>query len=121
MTGVARVLVVFRSGPHGSYRARDGLEFALAALAFEHEVAVLALGDGAALLVPGQDPRAIGRYEFSRQFLALRRHGLARCGVARSALDALGLAAPALLLAPEPLEPAAVAEWITAHDVVVAF
>jgi sulfur relay (sulfurtransferase) DsrF/TusC family protein len=52
---VARVLVVFREGPDCEARVRDGLDLALAALGFDHEVAVLFTGRGAGLLHAGGD------------------------------------------------------------------
>lgn len=47
---MARVLVVFREGSAHAGRVRDGIDLALAALAFDHEVRVLFTGAGTALL-----------------------------------------------------------------------
>ncbi|HET7845564.1 MAG TPA: DsrE family protein [Xanthomonadales bacterium] len=64
---MARVLVVFREGLAQESRVRDGIDLALAALAFDHEVTVLFTGAGAAL--PGEGG------ELAANLRALAYHG----------------------------------------------
>ncbi len=58
---------MFRHGPTHAARVRDGLDLALAALAFDHEVGVLFTGEGEALLREGG--------ELAANLRALEFHG----------------------------------------------
>jgi tRNA 2-thiouridine synthesizing protein C len=116
---MARVLVVFRQGPHGSVRAREGLEVALAALAFEHEVSVYFCGDGVALLRRGQHTDAALVKDFCRGFRALGLHGLRRAGVSADAMREHGLSRGGLLLDDAvALNAAQAAAWMSEADAV---
>ena len=118
---MARLLFVFRHGPHGSARAREGLDAALAALAFDHGVDALFLGEGALSLKPGHDTGAAGMKDFAPGFGALPRHGLHRAVASRAALDALGLAPEGLTLRVEVLSEPALGDFIAEHDAILAF
>ena len=118
---MARLLFVFRHGPHGSERAREGLDAALAALAFDHRVDALVLGEGVLALKPGHDTAAAGMKDFAPGFGALARHGLERAVASRAALDALGLAPDGLALRLEVLADPALGDFIAEHDAVLAF
>lgn len=102
-----RILVVFREGPAQAVRVRDGIDLALAALAFDHELDVLFTGDGAALL------RETG--ELGANLRALAFHGAHAIGV-----DA-ALAAPSSpVLDAQPLDAAAQRAWFACADHVFA-
>ena len=116
-----RVLVVFRHGPHGSARAREGLDAALAALAFEHRVDALFLGEGALALKRGHDTAAAGLKDFAPGFAVLLHHGLERVVASGSALLALGLSRDSLSVPVQVLPDAALADFIAEHDAVLAF
>jgi hypothetical protein len=101
---MARVLVVFREGPAQALRARDCLDLALAAIAFDHEVRVLFTDAGAALL-RGEDGA------LSANLRALAFHGAEAIGV-----DA-ALAVPGdPVLAAQPLDDATRTAWLAAAD-----
>lgn len=101
---MSRVVVVFRAGPAEALRARDCLDLALAAIAFDHSVRVLFTAGGAALL-RGADS------ELSANLRALAFHGAEAIGV-----DA-ALAVPGdPVLAAEPLDDATRSAWLAAAD-----
>ena len=116
-----RVLVLFRSGPHGGGGARAGLDAALAALAFDHALSALFVGDGVFALVAGQDTEAIGSKPTAPGFRALPHHGAERVGVIETDLAARGLATCDLALAVETLDAAHARAWLAESDVVLAF
>jgi sulfur relay (sulfurtransferase) DsrF/TusC family protein len=105
---MARVLVVFREGPAQALRARDCLDLALAALAFDHTVRVLFTGEGAELLCGGDR-------ELSANLRALAFHGAEAIGV-----DAEASVPGDPVLAAQPLDDAARRAWLAAADHVLA-
>lgn len=118
---MASILIRFAQGPHGSTRARDGLDAALAMLAWDHRVRVLFEADGVGLVVAGQDPAAAGGKDWTRAFRALALHGVDAVGIDAEALAARGLSARPLILDAVALDAAARRAWTGEADVVLAF
>jgi tRNA 2-thiouridine synthesizing protein C len=118
---MADILVRFAHGPHGSMRARDGLDAALAMLAWDHRVRVLFEADGVGLVVAGQDPATAGGKDWTRAFRALALHGVDAIGIDADALAERGLSARPLLVDAVALDAAARRAWTGAADVVLAF
>jgi tRNA 2-thiouridine synthesizing protein C len=77
MTAAKRILVVCRRAPYGESFAREALDMAMAAAAFDQRVAMLFLGDGALQLVAGQQARAIGQKALDKQLGALPLYDVA--------------------------------------------
>jgi tRNA 2-thiouridine synthesizing protein C len=117
---MANILVLFRHGAHDRGRARDGLDAALAALAFEHELDVLFVGDGVSLLRDAAQSAPLQR-DWTPGLRALPRHGARRLGADRDALAAHGLERGPLALPVEVLDPATRARWMAQADVVLPF
>jgi tRNA 2-thiouridine synthesizing protein C len=115
---MARVLVVFSQPPHGGTRAREGLDLALAAIAFDHEVSVYFCGEGIGLLRSGQDTRGALLKDWCRAFRALPVHGLHRAGAASVDLNAQDVSPGALLLDVQSLVADEAARWLAEADVV---
>ncbi len=118
---MARILVRFAHGPHGTSRARDGLDATLAMLAWDHCVRVLFEADGVGLIVASQDPAAAGAREWTRGFRALALHGVEAVGIDAEALALRGLSARPLLVEGVALDAAARRAWTGGADVVLAF
>jgi sulfur relay (sulfurtransferase) DsrF/TusC family protein len=70
MTGL---LVIIASGSGMS--ARDGIDAALAAIAYEHSVSVLLVADGVCLLSAQRRPETQGLPDLARGLAALLHHG----------------------------------------------
>lgn len=117
---MARVLLVFSQGPDPGGASREGLDAGLAALAFDHRLAVLFEGPGVALLRPVH-PAGDGLPDWRRGLRTLPLHGAAAVGVDADALAAHGMDAARLLLEATPLDAATRARWIAEADVVLAF
>ncbi len=109
---MARVLVIFRHAPHGRVDARETLDVALAALAFDHAVSVYFCGAGVDCLRAEQAPDAIGAPAIARNLRALAAHGAERIGVDAEALRARGLSASDLQLPAIGLEGDTAAQWL---------
>ncbi|MGD9585160.1 MAG: DsrE family protein [Lysobacterales bacterium] len=107
---MSRILVVFASSAQRGGRTRDGLELALALLAFEHEVGVLFIGDGVGMLVPDQAWGELGLPESGRALAALAHHGAVRVAASAACLAARGIRATGIPV--ERLEAAALADLV---------
>jgi tRNA 2-thiouridine synthesizing protein C len=118
---MARILVRFAHGPHGTSRARDGLDATLAMLAWDHRVRVLFEADGVGLLVAGQDPAAAEGKDWTRAFRALALHGVEAVGIDAEALASRGLSVCPLMLDAVALDAVARRAWTGEADVVLAF
>ena len=118
---MAEILLIFRRGPHDGLRSREGLDAALAALAFDHPLSVLFDSAGATLLRPAVDCADAGLSAWTMGLGALPLHGIRRCGVSEHALAVHGLRDQSLLLDAQVLDRAAAASWIAQSDVVLVF
>lgn len=116
-----KILLVFRRGPHGSSAGREGLEVALAALAFDQTVNALFMGDGVLLLRHGQDTRAAQVKDFAPGFRALLQHGLERAAVVSEDMAQRGMVPGDLQLAAERIDIKGAARWIAEHDICIGF
>lgn len=117
---MARLLLVFSRGPDAGGAGRDGLDAGLAALAFDHQLAVLFEGAGVSLLRPAHAPGE-GLPDWRRGLRTLPLHGAAPVGADAEALAAHGLDACTLLLPADALDAAARARWIADADAVLVF
>lgn len=116
-----RFLVVCRHPPYGSSLARAALDAALAAAAFDQQVALLFLGDGALQLLPGQAAGAIGQKPLDRQLGTLPLYDVDELYVDAEALRARGLQDAELALPAQPLSAAAITALLAEQDVVLGF
>lgn len=53
------MLILFKSSPYSSAKAREGIDMLLVASAFNYSINVLFIDDGVFLLTPDQSPNAI--------------------------------------------------------------
>lgn len=86
---MSRVLVVLTSPPGSS--ARDGIDAALAAVAYDHLVSVMLVGDGVSLVVPGQQSQLYGQPDLLRGLAALIHHGVDEVIASAACLRARGI------------------------------
>ena len=115
------LLLVFRRAPYGGSSARAGLDFALAAAAFEQPVSLLFMDEGVWLLQPGQDAAAIGARSIEKTLASLPLYDIESLYVdaesaLRHGLDPAGLPGKPRAVAGERL-----AEFTAGFDQVVVF
>jgi len=113
------VLLVCGAAPHGSSRARDALDVAMAFGAFEQRVSLLLTGDAVLVLAPGQQDTP-GARNLARLAGALPDYGIERVQVDARALAERALDPATLVLPVAALDDAAIAALVGAHDVVLS-
>lgn len=114
-------LIVCHRPPYGESFAREALDVAMAAAAFDQSVAMLFLGDGVLQLLNAQHGDAIGQKSHDKQLSALPLYDVDTLYVDAEALQARQLDAADLILPVQPLSTAEISALFTAHDVVLGF
>ena len=121
MTTPKKIAVVCRQPPYGSSLAREALDAAMAAAAFDQQVSLIFVGDGVWQLCRQQQPEAIDQRSFEKQLALLPLYEVEQLFADVDALRARGLAADDLSLPVKLLEPQAVATLLRQQDVVLSF
>jgi len=116
-----RYLIVCRRAPYGDSYAREALDVALAAAAFDQGVALLFLGDGVAQLVNAQNSAAIGEKSFEKQLSALPLYDVDTLYADADALQRRGLSANDFSLPAQLVDAQEIAALLASHDVVLNF
>lgn len=116
-----RYLIIFRHPPYGKAYAREALDTALAAAAFDQPVALLFLGDGVAQLLNKHDSEAIGEKSFEKQLSALPLYDINTLYIDATALQQRGLTAADLSLPAQTVSDADITALLKDHDVVLSF
>ena len=116
-----RYLIICRRPPYGESYAREALDVALAAAAFDQPIALLFLGDGVAQLLSAHDTTAIGEKSFEKQLSALPLYDINSIYVDVAALRERGFTAADLSLPAQPVSDAEISVLLKDHDVVLNF
>ncbi len=116
-----RYLIVCRRPPYGESYAREALDMALAAAAFDQPIALLFLGDGVTQLLREHDSNGIGEKSFEKQLSALPMYDITSIYADAEALQERGLTATDLSLPTQLLDNAAILALLHDHDVVLNF
>jgi tRNA 2-thiouridine synthesizing protein C len=114
-------LFVCRRPPYGSSLAREALDVALAAAAFDQPVAMLFLGDGVLQLLSQQKADAIEQKPLDKQLGALPLYDIDQLYVDAEALRERKLLLVDLALPAQPLSVAEITALLAGHDVVLGF
>lgn len=116
-----RYLIICRRPPYGESFAREALDVALAAAAFDQPIALLFLGDGVAQLLNTQDSAGIGEKSFEKQLSALPLYDIDSLYVDESALKQRGFSAMDLSLPAQSVTDSDITALLKSHDVVLSF
>lgn len=119
--GQRRYLLLTRKAPHARSHAREALDMAMMAAAFEHEVAIAFSDDGVYQLLTGQDTSGIGCHQFSPLFQALELYGIEQVYVDGDALRQRGIDPQQLLIPAQLLDGDSLAALIERHDLLLSF
>ena len=120
-TGKKKLLLVNRHPPYGSHLARAALDVALAAAAFEQDIALLFVDDGVWQLLPQQHAARIESKSIERTLMSMPLYDIDTFYVSARCLRERGLDPAGLLGSTVALEPEALAAFIEAHDQVLSF
>jgi tRNA 2-thiouridine synthesizing protein C len=93
-----KLLFIFRHSPYGSNLAREGLEAALAAGAFDQDVAILFMDEGVWQLHKNQQAQQINRKNHQKMTSALPMFGIGTLLVHQPSLSVRKLTADDLYL-----------------------
>lgn len=85
------LLFVFSHSPYGSSTAKEGLEAALAAGAFDQDIGVLFTGDGVWQLTKNHDTSSAGRKSHQKMTQALPMFGIEKIFIDELSLTERGL------------------------------
>jgi len=81
------ILIVNQSAPYSSSNAKESLDIALAAGAFEQSVAILFTGDGCYQLLPDQSPEKMHSKNISQMLKVLPIYGIDKLFVDEQSLS----------------------------------
>ncbi len=121
MSTSKRIAVVCRQPPYGSSLAREALDAAMAAAAFDQQVSLIFLGDGVWQLCRRQRAEAIGQRSLEQQLATLPLYDVDRLYADADALRQRGLGSGDLSLPVEALDGDAIAALLRRQDVVLSF
>lgn len=114
-------LIICRRAPYGDSYAREALDVAMAAAAFDQRIAMLFLGDGVAQLFTCQDSAALAQKSLEKQLSALPLYDVNELYVDEEALAERGVDATDLSLPAQPLDRNAIAALIARADIALNF
>lgn len=117
----ASLLITLRHAPYGSSLSRAGLDLALAAAAFEQDVAVLLLGDGVLQLLPDQQASELGLRNQGKNLSSLPLYDVETIYADAGALRRHGIPHTALPAIVQPLETEAIQALLGASDHLLGF
>ena len=116
-----RFLLVCRRPPYGSSLPREALDVALAAAAFDQDVALLFLGDGVWQLLRSQHADAIGQKPLDQQLSVLPLYDINNVYADAEALLERHLQPADLALPAQLLSVTEITALLGEHDVVLGF
>jgi tRNA 2-thiouridine synthesizing protein C len=116
-----RLLFHYRGAPYQGSLAREALDAALAASAFDLPITLLFEGDGVWQLVTGQDSSGIGEKRHGGLIEALPMFEIEDLRVHGPSLEARGLGAPDLLVPVTVIDDAALRALFAEVDQVLSF
>lgn len=114
-------LVVCRHPPYGESFAREALDVAMAAAAFDQKISMLFLGDGVLQLATAQLPAAIEQKSLEKQLGALALYDIDDIYVDAEACTERKLGAGDLSLPATPLNRDAIAALLSRCDIALNF
>lgn len=115
-----KLLLISRQSPYGGSYAREALDIALSAAAFEVEVGLLFMDDGVFQLLKEQDTRASGNKNLEAVLSALSLYDIQRLWVDEASLKTRKLPVDALSLPVSVCDNATIRRLIAEHDRVLA-
>lgn len=113
------LLIICRQAPWSGISAREALDLALTAGAFELPIALLFLDDGVFQLLDQQQPQLLEQKDLSANLQALPLFGIEALYAAQSSLEARGLTEHSLALPVALLDNLAVSSLLRTFDQVI--
>lgn len=101
-----KIAFLFRTSPHGTSIAREGLDALLAATAFcdEGDIGVFFMDDGVLNLLNGQQPEYLLQKDFIRTFKLLDLYEIEQRFICQDALEKFNIDEESLILSTEKID-----------------
>ncbi|MHB0915463.1 MAG: sulfurtransferase complex subunit TusC [Thermoleophilia bacterium] len=109
---IEKLMIVFRTAPYGTIYAFEGLENVLIMGAYDQDISVLFVDDGVYAIKEGMNTEATGIKNFSPTFRALEAYDIEKIYIDKDSLESRGLSVDDLVIEPQVIEAAAVAEMM---------
>ncbi len=114
-----RILLICRKAPYGNALAKEALDIALAAGAFDQELAIAFIGDGVWQLLDQQDSNGIQQKNQQKLLSAFELYGINESYVESEALAQRQITHERLSLAANPVNQQQLAELFEQADVLL--
>lgn len=121
MSQQARILLVLRHSPYSSQIAREALDAALTAAAFEVPISLLFINDGVYQLLHEQRPEQLPAKNISKTLPALALYDIDRVYAAQACLETRGLPLDRFVLDVEVMDANGVAALFHQHPHILSF
>ncbi|WP_421863000.1 sulfurtransferase complex subunit TusC [Motiliproteus sp.] len=121
MNQIADLLLVLRHAPYSGLNAREGLDAALTAAAFEAPLSLLFVGDGVYQLLREQQPTQLPAKDLSKTLPALAMYDIERLYVAAHDLQLRGIKPEQLVVEVELLDDEQAAQLFHQHRHILSF
>lgn len=101
-----KIAFLFRTSPHGTSVAREGLDALLAATAFcnEEDIGVFVMNDGVLNLLNEQQPERLLQKDFIRTFKLLDLYEIEQRFICQDSFEKFGLDEESLILSAEKID-----------------
>lgn len=118
-----KMAFLFRTAPHGSSVAREGLDALLAATAFcdENEIGVFFLDDGILNLLNGQQPEQLLQKDFIRTFKLLDLYDIEQRFVCQDSIEKFGLSEEHLIVSAQKIDRTCLMEKLNQAEKLLTF
>jgi|GEM_PF-289070 len=116
-----KVLVILSSSPYGSSRLRSGIDYCLAAAAFEQNINLLLLGNAGYLLIADQKTKRIHQKNLAKMVSAFPLYGISRLFIDKTAARALHQKADQAIIPSITLNDAEIKQLISESNTVLTF
>lgn len=118
-----KIAFLFRTAPHGTSVAREGLDAVLAATAFcdEADIGVFFMDDGVLNLLNGQQPETLLQKDFIRTFKLLALYDIDQRFICAESMRQFGLNDEQLIISAEKIDRTLMMEKIGRAEKVLTF
>lgn len=116
-----KILIINQRPPYGCSLARESLDAALAASAYEQDLSLLFIGDGVFQLKSNQDPSALEMKSLSATYPVLSLYDIEKVYVQKRALAERQLTEADLAITVQYLEDTEITQLMEAQDILLSF
>ncbi|MBB6521972.1 sulfurtransferase complex subunit TusC [Pseudoteredinibacter isoporae] len=114
------IALICHHSPYGSAKARELIDVALAAAAFDQNVSLIFMGAGVLQLKDGQDPSSIEQKNLGKLLSMLELYDIENIFALDSAIEQFGMKDGSLSAAAKVVDAQNIANWLQEQDICVS-